>query len=101
LTTVYPSYTRDLALLFLVIATAGMAGYSLSLGASLWANTDHKRRELSVLRMLGFRGGCEEVQRHEKTDGLPGREVGRQPAVDDLFKEQVHEHRAELPEDLR
>ena len=25
--------------------------------ASLWANTDRKRRELSVLRLLGFRGG--------------------------------------------
>ena len=33
-----------------------MAGYSLSLDASLWANTDRKRRELSVLRLLGFRG---------------------------------------------
>jgi len=31
LTTVYPSYTRNLTLLFWVIATAGMAGYSLSL----------------------------------------------------------------------
>ena len=54
-------------------------------------------REPSVLRLLAFRGGREEVQRHEKTDGLPGREVGRQHAVDDLFEE--HEHRAELPED--
>ena len=39
------------------------------------------------------------MQRHEKTDGLPGREIARQHAVDDLFEEQVHEHRAELPED--
>jgi len=93
------SIDRNLALLFWVIAAAGMAGYSLSLGASLWANTDRKRRELSVLRLLAFRGGREEVQRHEKTDGLPGREVGRQHAVDDPFEEQVHEHRAELPED--
>jgi len=91
------SIDRNLALLFWVIAAAGMAGYSL--GASLWANTDRKRRELSVLRLLAFRGGREEVQRHEKTDGLPGREVGRQHAVDDLFEEQVHEHRAEPPED--
>jgi len=75
------SIDRNLALLFWVIAAAGMAGYSL--GASLWANTDRKRRELSVLRLLAFRGGREEVQRHEKTDGLPGREVGRQHAVDD------------------
>jgi putative ABC transport system permease protein len=51
------SIDRNLGLLFWVIATAGMAGYSLSLGASLWANTDRKRRELSVLRLLGFRGG--------------------------------------------
>ena len=51
------SIDRNLALLFWVIAAAGMAGYSLSLGASLWANTDRKRRELSVLRLLGFRGG--------------------------------------------
>jgi len=48
---------RNLVLLFWVIAAAGMAGYFLSLGASLWANTDRKRRELSVLRLLGFRGG--------------------------------------------
>ncbi len=51
------SIDRNLALLFWIIAAAGMAGYSLSLGASLWANTDRKRRELSVLRLLGFRGG--------------------------------------------
>jgi hypothetical protein len=31
------SIDRNLALLFWVIAAAGMAGYSLSLGASLWA----------------------------------------------------------------
>lgn len=46
---------RNLALLFWIIAAAGMVGSSLSLGASLWANTDRKRRELSVLRLLGFR----------------------------------------------
>jgi putative ABC transport system permease protein len=51
------SIDRNLALLFWVIAAAGMAGYSLSLGASLLANTDRKRRELSVPRLLGFRGG--------------------------------------------
>ncbi len=50
------SIDRNLALLFWIIAAAGMAGYALSLGASLWANTDRKRRELSVLRLLGFRG---------------------------------------------
>jgi putative ABC transport system permease protein len=29
----------------------------LSLGASLWANVDRKRKELSVLRLVGFRTG--------------------------------------------
>ena len=50
-------------------------------------------------RDQGQEQGREEVPRHEKTDGLPGGEIGRQHAVDDLFEEQVHEHRAEPPED--
>ncbi len=33
------------------------AGFSFSLGASLWANTDRKRKELSVLKLLGFKSG--------------------------------------------
>ncbi|MCU7857530.1 MAG: FtsX-like permease family protein, partial [Candidatus Thiodiazotropha sp. (ex Lucinoma borealis)] len=32
-------------------------GFTLSLGASLWANVDRKRKELSVLRLVGFRTG--------------------------------------------
>ena len=50
-------------------------------------------------RNQGQEQGREEVSRHEKTDGLPGREIGRQQAVDDLFEEQVYEHRAEPPDD--
>ncbi|MGH8478398.1 MAG: fibronectin type III-like domain-contianing protein [Gammaproteobacteria bacterium] len=42
-------------------------------------------------RDQGQEQGREEVPRHEKTDGLPGREIGRQHAVDDLFEDQVHD----------
>ena len=38
-------------------AVIGLVGFSLSLGASLWANVDRKRKELSVLRLVGFRTG--------------------------------------------
>jgi len=31
--------------------------FSFSLGASLWANVDRKRKDLSVLRLLGFKSG--------------------------------------------
>lgn len=47
------SINRNLTLVFWTIASAGLVGFSLSLGASLWANTDRKRRELSVLRLVG------------------------------------------------
>ncbi len=50
-------------------------------------------------RDQGQEQGREEVPRHEKTDGLPGGEIGRQHAVDDLFEDEVHEHRAEPPEE--
>jgi putative ABC transport system permease protein len=46
---------RNLTVIFWVVALVGMAGSSLSLGASLWANVERKRRELSVLRLMGFR----------------------------------------------
>lgn len=49
------SLDRNLAILFWVIALVALVGFSLSLGASLWANVDRKRRELSVMRMVGFR----------------------------------------------
>ena len=45
---------RNLSLIFWIIATVGLIGFSLSLGASLWANVDRKRKELSVLRLIGF-----------------------------------------------
>ncbi|MDZ7750434.1 MAG: ABC transporter permease [Gammaproteobacteria bacterium] len=48
---------RNLSLLFWVVAVVGLVGFSLSLGASLWANVDRKRRELSILRLVGFRTG--------------------------------------------
>jgi len=48
---------RNLSLVFWVVAAIGLTGFSLSLGASLWANVDRKRRELSVLRLVGFRTG--------------------------------------------
>jgi putative ABC transport system permease protein len=48
---------RNLTAVFWVIAVIGMVGFSFSLGASLWANVDRKRKELSVLRLVGFRTG--------------------------------------------
>jgi len=48
---------RNLSAVFWLIAVIGLTGFSLSLGASLWANVDRKRRELSVLRLVGFRTG--------------------------------------------
>jgi len=49
------SMDRNLSIIFWIIALAGMIGFSLSLGASLWANVDRKRRDLSVLRLVGIR----------------------------------------------
>ncbi|HHH13488.1 MAG TPA: ABC transporter permease [Thiolapillus brandeum] len=48
---------RTLSAIYWSIALIGLAGFSLSLGASLWANVDRKRRDLSVLRLVGFRTG--------------------------------------------
>jgi putative ABC transport system permease protein len=48
---------RNLTAVFWVIAVIGLLGFSFSLGASLWANVDRKRKELSVLRLVGFRTG--------------------------------------------
>ena len=48
---------RNLSMLFWVIAVIGLAGFSLSLGASLLANVDRKRKELSVLRLVGLTTG--------------------------------------------
>ncbi len=46
---------RQLSAVFWFVAIIGLAGFSLSLGANLWANVDRKKRELSVLRLVGFR----------------------------------------------
>ena len=46
---------RNLTAIYWAIAMIGLVGFSLSLGASLWANVDRKRKELSVLRLVGFR----------------------------------------------
>ncbi len=48
---------RTLSAIYWAIALIGLGGFSLSLGASLWANVDRKRRELSVLRLVGFHTG--------------------------------------------
>ncbi len=48
---------RNLSAIYWSIAIIGLIGFSLSLGASLWANVDRKRKELSVLRLVGFRTG--------------------------------------------
>jgi putative ABC transport system permease protein len=47
----------NLSVIYWAIAIIGLLGFSLSLGASLWANVDRKRKELSVLRLVGFRTG--------------------------------------------
>lgn len=51
------SIDRNLSIIFWIIACVGAVGFSFSLGASLWANVDRKRKELSILRLVGFQGG--------------------------------------------
>ena len=48
---------ENLSVIFWIIAGVGGLGFSFSLGASLWANVDRKRKELSVLRLIGFKSG--------------------------------------------
>jgi putative ABC transport system permease protein len=48
---------RNLSAIYWAIAVIGLVGFSLSLGANLWANVDRKRKQLSVLRLVGFRTG--------------------------------------------
>lgn len=48
---------KTLSGIYWAIAVIGVIGFSLSLGASLWANVDRKRKELSVMRLIGFRTG--------------------------------------------
>ncbi len=55
--TTVQSIDRNLTVIFWIIACVGALGFSFSLGASLWANVDRKRKELSVLRLVGFKSG--------------------------------------------
>ncbi len=48
---------RNLTMVYWAIAIIGLVGFSLSLGASLWANVERKSKQLSVLRLVGFRTG--------------------------------------------
>lgn len=48
-------FDRYLTATFLMIAFIGVAGYLLSFGASMWVHVERRRRELSVLQLLGFR----------------------------------------------
>lgn len=45
---------RSLTLLFGLIAGLGGSGYLLSLGVGLYANVERKRRDLSLLRLVGL-----------------------------------------------
>jgi len=48
---------RALGLLFAVLAGLGGLGYLVSLGVGLYAGVERKLRELSLLRLVGFRRG--------------------------------------------
>ncbi len=45
---------RTLGFLFSLVAGLAAGGYLLSLAASLWANVDRKRRDLALIRLVGF-----------------------------------------------
>jgi putative ABC transport system permease protein len=51
------SIDENLSIVFWIIACVGAVGFSFSLGASLWANVDRKKKDLSVLRLVGFKSG--------------------------------------------
>ena len=51
------SIDQNLSVIFWIIACVGALGFAFSLGASLWANVDRKRKDLSVLRLVGFKSG--------------------------------------------
>lgn len=55
---VVQSLDRNLTLVFWIVAAIGGIGYLLSLGASLWSAVERKRKELSVLRLVGLGGGA-------------------------------------------
>ncbi len=48
---------RNLTMIFWVVAMIGLIGFSVSLGASLWANVERKQRDLSMMRLVGFHTG--------------------------------------------
>ncbi|MBI3452245.1 MAG: FtsX-like permease family protein, partial [Rhodospirillales bacterium] len=48
------AFDRNLAATFAILAAIASAGYLLSLAASLWANIERKRRDLSILRLIGW-----------------------------------------------
>jgi putative ABC transport system permease protein len=52
------SLDTNLTLIFWIIASIGALGYLLSLGASLWSAVERKRKELSVLRLIGLGVGA-------------------------------------------
>lgn len=45
---------RTLSTIYWVIALIGIVGFSTSLGANLWANVERKRKDLSIIRVIGF-----------------------------------------------
>jgi putative ABC transport system permease protein len=45
---------RNLSVLFVTIAALGGTGYLVSLGVGLYANVERKRRDLSLLRLMGL-----------------------------------------------
>jgi len=49
---------RYLTLIFWLVAVVGIAGSVASLVASLYASVERKRRELGVLRLIGFSGAA-------------------------------------------
>lgn len=49
------SIDKNLTAIYWFVAIIGLLGYTLSLGANLWGNVDRKRRDLAVLRVVGFR----------------------------------------------
>jgi len=55
--TTVKSIDENLSVIYWIIACVGALGFSFSLGASLWANVDRKRKELSILRLVGFKSG--------------------------------------------
>jgi putative ABC transport system permease protein len=48
------SIERNLSIIFWIVACVGATGFAFSLGASLWGNVDRKKKDLSILRLLGF-----------------------------------------------